>query len=95
MNQGDGRRAQLRGPAGGWLECVDMIAADGFRQTMWLWGDKGCFATVVVTDPDLLDRSDSCINWFGFSALLPVVGSLPGSAKLLLPAQYLHGVAAQ
>lgn len=47
------------GPAGGWLECVDMTAADASPRTMCLWGDKGSFATVLVTDPDLLDRADS------------------------------------
>lgn len=47
------------GPAGGWLECMDITAADGSRRTTCLWGDKGSFATVLVADPDLVDRADA------------------------------------
>ncbi|MFI5866179.1 hypothetical protein [Streptomyces sp. NPDC051546] len=47
------------GPAGGWLECVDITAADSARRTVCVWGDKGSYATVMVDDPDLLDSADS------------------------------------
>ncbi|MGW6691532.1 hypothetical protein [Streptomyces sp. NPDC054961] len=47
------------GPAGGWLECVDLTALDGTRRAVCLWGDKGSHGMVMVTDPNLVTRADS------------------------------------
>lgn len=46
------------GPAGGWLECVEITTADGYRTITCLWGDKGSFGRVTIVDPDLADRAD-------------------------------------
>lgn len=47
------------GPAGGWLECMDLTAPDSGRRAVCLWGDKGSHGMVMVTDPDLAARADS------------------------------------
>lgn len=46
------------GPAGGWLECMDLTAFDGTRRAVCLWGDKGSHGMVLVTDPGLVARAD-------------------------------------
>ncbi|MET9465436.1 hypothetical protein ABZY44_11585 [Streptomyces sp. NPDC006544] len=47
------------GPAGGWLECVDLTAPDGARRAVCLWGDKGSYGMVMVADQKLVARADS------------------------------------
>ncbi|WP_327308988.1 hypothetical protein OG730_40450 [Streptomyces sp. NBC_01298] len=63
------------GPAGGWLECVEITAADGYRNITCLWGDKGSFGRVTIVDPDLADRADSLTRELRAALVHPAVGA--------------------
>ncbi|MCX5409888.1 hypothetical protein OHA37_39365 [Streptomyces sp. NBC_00335] len=62
-------------PPGGRLECVEITAADGYRNTTCLWGDKGSFGRVTIADPDLADRADSLTRELRAALVHPAVGA--------------------
>ncbi|CAM5677547.1 hypothetical protein SAVIM338S_07226 [Streptomyces avidinii] len=63
------------GPAGGWLECVEVTAADGYRNITCLWGDKGSFGRVTIVDPVLAARADSLTRELRAALVAPAVGA--------------------
>nr|WSX54206.1 hypothetical protein OG409_38035 [Streptomyces sp. NBC_00974] len=66
---------RLAGVRGGWLECVEITAADGYHNTTCLWGDKGSFGRVTIVGPDLADRADSLTRELRAALVHPTVGA--------------------
>lgn len=65
------------GPAGGWLECVDLTAFGGARRAVCLWGDKGSHGMVMVTAPGLVARADSLTRELRAALVHPADDSEP------------------
>ncbi|MER5757795.1 hypothetical protein [Streptomyces sp. NPDC002082] len=54
---------------------MEITAADGYRNTTCLWGDKGSFGRATIVDPHPADRADSLTRELRAALVHPAVGA--------------------